>query len=80
MAYIYVWFCCLQLMCRVQVLDGLQYLHWRGYCHLDVQPDNVVMASIRSVQVKLVDFGATQRVSKIGNTVKSLGHLEFTGA
>ncbi|XP_054277504.1 obscurin-like isoform X6 [Macrosteles quadrilineatus] len=61
-----------------QVLDGLQYLHWRGFCHLDLQPDNVVMLSVRSVQVKLVDFGATQRVSKIGTVVKSLGHPEFT--
>ncbi|XP_046661140.1 obscurin isoform X2 [Homalodisca vitripennis] len=61
-----------------QILDGLQYLHWRGYCHLDLQPDNVVMASVRSVEIKLVDFGAAQKVSKIGNVVKSLGHPEYT--
>uniref|UniRef100_A0A1B6KVF2 Protein kinase domain-containing protein n=1 Tax=Graphocephala atropunctata TaxID=36148 RepID=A0A1B6KVF2_9HEMI len=61
-----------------QILDGLQYLHWRGYCHLDLQPDNVVMASVRSVEVKLVDFGAAQKVSKIGTVVKSLGHPEYT--
>lgn len=62
-----------------QVLDALQYLHWRGYCHLDIQPDNVVMASVRSVQVKLVDFGAAQKVSKLGSLVpRSQGHPEYS--
>lgn len=60
-----------QHVCTVvtQVLDALQYLHWRGYCHLNLQPDNIVMASVRSVQIKLVDFGAAQKVSKIGTTI-----------
>ncbi|XP_067207809.1 obscurin isoform X2 [Linepithema humile] len=61
-----------------QILDGLQYLHWRGYCHLDIQPDNVVMSTVRSVQVKLVDMGSAHRVSKLGTTVsKDLGHPEY---
>ncbi|XP_071572462.1 protein Obscurin isoform X5 [Temnothorax nylanderi] len=61
-----------------QILDGLQYLHWRGYCHLDIQPDNVVMSSVRSVQVKLVDMGSAHRVSKLGTAVpKHLGHPEY---
>ncbi|XP_026827528.1 obscurin isoform X4 [Ooceraea biroi] len=61
-----------------QILDGLQYLHWRGYCHLDIQPDNVVMSSVRSVQVKLVDMGSAHKVSKLGAVVpKHLGHPEY---
>lgn len=61
-----------------QILDGLQYLHWRGYCHLDIQPDNVVMASVRSVQVKLVDMGSARKVSKLGAMVpKHLSHPEY---
>ncbi|KAI5693267.1 hypothetical protein M8J75_012474 [Diaphorina citri] len=52
-----------------QVLDGLQYLHWRGLCHLNIEPDNVVMASVRSVQVKLIDLGCTQRVTKLGTLI-----------
>lgn len=61
-----------QHVCTIitQILDALQYLHWRGYCHLDIQPDNVVMASVRSVQIKLVDFGAAQKVSKVGTEVR----------
>lgn len=67
------------LISFTQVLDGLQYLHWRGLCHLDLQPDNIVMASVRSVQVKLVDFGCSQKVTKLGNPVKNYGALEFSG-
>ncbi|XP_011159693.1 obscurin isoform X7 [Solenopsis invicta] len=61
-----------------QILDGLQYLHWRGYCHLDIQPDNIVMSSVRSVQVKLVDMGSAHKVTKLGTMVpKHLGHPEY---
>jgi len=61
-----------------QVLDGLQYLHWRGYAHLDLQPDNIVMASVRTIHVKLIDFGCTQKVSKLGGLVGANSVLDFT--
>ncbi|XP_050059981.1 obscurin isoform X6 [Aphis gossypii] len=61
-----------------QVLDGLQYLHWRGYAHLDLQPDNIVMASVRTIHVKLIDFGCSQKVSKLGAVVGANSVLEFT--
>ncbi|KAK7869432.1 hypothetical protein R5R35_008161 [Gryllus longicercus] len=60
-----------------QVLDAVQYLHWRGLCHLDIQPDNVVMASVRSVSVKLVDMGSAQRVSKLGSAVPRPADPEY---
>lgn len=63
----------------LQVLDGIQYLHWRGLCHLDLQPDNVVMASLRSVQVKLVDLGSAHRVTKLGTKVPVVGHQDYVG-
>lgn len=62
-----------------QLLDALQYVHWRGYCHLDLQPDNVVMSSVRSVQVKLVDFGSAHKVNKLGTVVPQVGDLEYKG-
>ncbi|XP_043203260.1 obscurin-like isoform X2 [Amphibalanus amphitrite] len=61
-----------------QMLDGLQYLHWRGVAHLDLQPDNVVLTSSRRLSVKLVDLGSAQRVSKLGKMVRAGGHLDFT--
>ncbi|CAH0545686.1 unnamed protein product [Brassicogethes aeneus] len=60
-----------------QMLDGVQYLHWRGLCHLDLQPDNVVMCGIRSVQVKLVDLGSAHRVTKLGTKVPIVGHPDY---
>ncbi|XP_063930937.1 obscurin isoform X4 [Zophobas morio] len=60
-----------------QVIDGLQYLHWRGLCHLDLQPDNIVMAGVRSVQIKLVDLGSAHRVTKLGTRVPVVGHLDY---
>lgn len=71
-----------QHVCQIvtQTLDALQYLHWRGFCHLDVQPDNIVMASVRSVQIKLVDFGTAQRVSKIGTKVDAAALTPSAGA
>lgn len=64
-----------------QILDAVQYLHWRGFSHLDLQPDNIVMASVRSHQIKLVDFGSAQPVSKLGSHVHmpANGNLDFTG-
>ncbi|XP_076638516.1 obscurin isoform X8 [Colletes latitarsis] len=61
----------------LQILDGLQYLHWRGYSHLDIQPDNVVMSTVRSVQIKLVDMGSARFVSKLGTSVPKLGHPDY---
>ncbi|KAG5881050.1 hypothetical protein JTB14_033964 [Gonioctena quinquepunctata] len=60
-----------------QILDGLQYLHWRGLCHLDLQPDNIVMCGVRSIQVKLVDLGSAHRVTKLGTKVPAVGHPDY---
>ncbi|KAK0180904.1 hypothetical protein PV327_003237 [Microctonus hyperodae] len=61
-----------------EVIDALQYLHWRGYCHLDIQPDNIVMATLRSAHIKLVDFGSAHKVSKLGTELpQNLGHPEY---
>lgn len=62
-----------------QVLDALSYLHWRGYSHLDLQPDNIVLTSTRRCDVKLVDFGSAQQVSKAGSHINLVGHLEYMG-
>ncbi|KAG0722242.1 Obscurin [Chionoecetes opilio] len=61
-----------------QVLDALSYLHWRGYCHLDLQPDNIVVTSSRKCDVKLVDFGSAQKVAKLGSDITLSGHLDYT--
>nr|XP_045591562.1 obscurin-like [Procambarus clarkii] len=60
-----------------QMLDALSYLHWRGFCHLDLQPDNIVLTSTRRCDVKLVDMGSVQKVSKLGSTVPVSGLLDY---
>lgn len=37
------------------------------------------MASVRSIQVKLVDMGSAQRVSKLGSIITGVGEPEYSG-
>lgn len=37
------------------------------------------MASVRTIHVKLIDFGCAQKVSKLGAVVQARSVLEFTG-
>ena len=37
------------------------------------------MSTVRSVQVKIVDFGSAQRVSKLGTIVDKIGETEYAG-
>ena len=55
-------------------------MHWRGLAHLDVQPDNILLTSVRSTEVKICDFGSAQLVSKLGTSVAAAGncHLAYT--
>uniref|UniRef100_A0A3P8WK14 non-specific serine/threonine protein kinase n=1 Tax=Cynoglossus semilaevis TaxID=244447 RepID=A0A3P8WK14_CYNSE len=43
--------------CIKQVLEGLDYLHHQSIIHLDIKPDNILMADPRSDQVRICDFG-----------------------
>lgn len=42
-----------------QMVDGLHYIHQKGYVHADLKPENLMMGSIQKdqAQVKIVDFG-----------------------
>ncbi|EEC19673.1 conserved hypothetical protein, partial [Ixodes scapularis] len=52
-----------------QVFDGLEYLHFRGICYIELQPDNVVMTDANSCNIKLVDFGSASFVPRTGAVV-----------
>merc|ERR1712181_143527 len=51
-----------QMVCEIacQVLDALNYIHWRGKVYLNLEPANILVCSGRSlgrtVQVKLANF------------------------
>merc|ERR1712087_65571 len=64
-----------------QVLDGLDYLHWRGRVYLNLEPANILVCSGRSlgktVQVKLANFETTQTVSKNGTQIKGTYNFDY---
>ncbi|XP_029300651.1 striated muscle preferentially expressed protein kinase-like [Cottoperca gobio] len=39
-----------------QVLEGLRYLHQKNIAHLDIKPENILMASPGSDQIRICDF------------------------
>merc|ERR1719153_784283 len=61
-----------------QMLQALGYLQWKGVCHLDIQPDNLVMSTYRPPSVKLIDFGSAVKAPSGGVSVEEVGHPEYT--
>ncbi|KAI5843120.1 kinase-like domain-containing protein [Morchella snyderi] len=43
-----------------QLLEGLQVLHQRLICHRDLKPQNILVASLDPIQVKITDFGVSE--------------------
>lgn len=60
-----------------QVLEAMVYLHDKNIMHLDIKPENIVLKSKDSTEIKLVDFGLAQ-VAKPGQEIKEImGTAEF---
>ncbi|GIY12995.1 obscurin, partial [Caerostris darwini] len=68
-----------ELVSRIihQVIDALEYLHFRGICYFELQPDNVVMEDRHHPNIKLVDFGSAQYVPEEGAKVQVHGNPEY---
>lgn len=62
-----------------QVLDAIEYLHFRGICLLELQPDNVVMIDQRKYDIKLCDFANARHVPIAGAKVSINGTPEYIG-
>ncbi|KAI1702784.1 immunoglobulin domain-containing protein [Ditylenchus destructor] len=45
-----------------QLAAAIQWIHFRGIVHLDIEPTNVMFTSKRSWQVKLIDFGSAHKM------------------
>ncbi|KAI1718149.1 protein kinase domain-containing protein [Ditylenchus destructor] len=60
-----------------QILYGVQHLHSRFICHLDIKPENVMLKKRGESQVKLIDFGLSRMIHP-GVPVKDMiGTPEF---
>merc|ERR1712223_1489298 len=71
------------LVCDIagQVLDGLEYMHWRGKVYLNLEPANILVCSGRSlgrsVQVKIANFETTQTVASSGTQIKGTYNFDY---
>ncbi|XP_057680590.1 striated muscle preferentially expressed protein kinase-like isoform X3 [Corythoichthys intestinalis] len=45
-----------------QVLEGLRYLHEKDIAHLDIKPENILMADAGSDKIRICDFGNAIRL------------------
>ncbi|XP_033917226.1 striated muscle preferentially expressed protein kinase [Melopsittacus undulatus] len=62
-----------------QILEGLCYLHQHMVLHLDIKPENLLMADSSSEQVRICDFGNAQELTPKEAQYCKYGTPEFVG-
>ncbi|NXK96391.1 SPEG kinase, partial [Formicarius rufipectus] len=62
-----------------QVLEGICYLHQHSVLHLDIKPENLLMADLSSEQVRICDFGNAQMLTPEEPQYCKYGTPEFVG-
>ncbi|XP_031566034.1 serine/threonine-protein kinase HSL1-like isoform X3 [Actinia tenebrosa] len=60
-----------------QVIEAIEYLHQRSIVHLDIKPENIVLKSEGSTQIKLIDFGLARELAKGEMVREIMGTPEF---
>uniref|UniRef100_A0A8D2NBF2 Striated muscle enriched protein kinase n=1 Tax=Zonotrichia albicollis TaxID=44394 RepID=A0A8D2NBF2_ZONAL len=62
-----------------QVLEGICYLHQHSVLHLDIKPENLLMADLSSEQIRICDFGNAQELTSEEPQYCKYGTPEFVG-
>ncbi|XP_036071735.1 striated muscle preferentially expressed protein kinase isoform X3 [Oryzias melastigma] len=60
-----------------QVLEGLRYLHQKNIAHLDIKPENILMASSRCDKIRICDFGNAQKLENLEEHYCKYGTPEY---
>nr|XP_057907999.1 striated muscle preferentially expressed protein kinase isoform X2 [Doryrhamphus excisus] len=60
-----------------QVLEGLRYLHEKDIAHLDIKPENILMAGASSDQIRICDFGNAIRLESSEEQYCKYGTPEY---
>ncbi|XP_061572129.1 striated muscle preferentially expressed protein kinase [Cololabis saira] len=60
-----------------QILEGLLYLHHKNIAHLDIKPDNILMARPGSDDIRICDFGNAMKLEPSEEYYCKYGTPEF---
>ncbi|XP_062236911.1 striated muscle preferentially expressed protein kinase-like isoform X3 [Platichthys flesus] len=67
-----------EIRCSVQqVLEGLRYLHQKNIAHLDMKPENILMASPGRDQIRICDFGNALKLEASEESYCKYGTPEY---
>ena len=56
-----------------QLLSAISYCHSKKVCHRDLKPENILIDNKETLQIKLIDFGTSQRFEDAENMELVLG-------
>ncbi|XP_048090328.1 striated muscle preferentially expressed protein kinase isoform X5 [Alosa alosa] len=60
-----------------QILEGIDYLHHNDIIHLDIKPENILMADRNSDQIRICDFGSALKLTPNDPQYSKYGTPEF---
>lgn len=60
-----------------QILEGLAFCHAKNIVHLDLKPENIVLKDKGAKQLKIIDFGTAQDLTKNPSVKAMVGTPEF---
>ncbi|XP_057194752.1 striated muscle preferentially expressed protein kinase isoform X3 [Triplophysa rosa] len=60
-----------------QLLKGISYLHQNNIIHLDIKPENILMADRRSDDIRICDFGNAVKITPNEELYCKFGTPEF---
>ncbi|KAF8242812.1 kinase-like protein [Wilcoxina mikolae CBS 423.85] len=62
-----------------QLLDGLMIMHHLGITHRDLRPENIFVASLSPMHVKIGDFGISKRIQNNDTALRTVcGTFHYT--